>query len=60
MVRPSEKTPIVDLKYFDDSLNDSQKDAVKFCLESAEVACIHGPPGMSSYDLAYATVDIRM
>ena len=49
MTRPSEVTPIQDLKFFDNSLNNSQKDAVKFCLESPEVACIHGPPGMFSY-----------
>lgn len=52
--RPSEKTPIPDLKFFDESLNDSQRDAVRFCLESPEVACIHGPPGMSSNGIPYA------
>ncbi|KAJ7829434.1 AAA domain-containing protein [Mycena olivaceomarginata] len=41
----SENTLIPDVKFFDESLNDSQKDAVKFCLEAPEVACIHGPPG---------------
>lgn len=45
MVLPSESTPVFDLKFFDDSLNASQKEAVKFSLESPEVACIHGPPG---------------
>jgi DNA polymerase alpha-associated DNA helicase A len=34
-----------DVTFFDDSLNDSQKAAVRFALESVEVACIHGPPG---------------
>ncbi|KAG6849713.1 hypothetical protein H0H93_006096 [Arthromyces matolae] len=33
------------IQFFDDSLNPSQKEAIKFCLESPEVACIHGPPG---------------
>ncbi|KAG5725196.1 DNA polymerase alpha-associated DNA helicase A [Termitomyces sp. T112] len=36
---------INDIKFFDDGLNPSQKEAIKFCLESPEVACIHGPPG---------------
>ena len=26
-------------------LNDSQKDAIRFCLGASSVACIHGPPG---------------
>ncbi|KAJ6463958.1 AAA domain-containing protein [Mycena sanguinolenta] len=41
----SENTPIPDIQFFDESLNDSQKDAVKFCLQAPEIACIHGPPG---------------
>ncbi|KAJ7481461.1 P-loop containing nucleoside triphosphate hydrolase protein [Mycena latifolia] len=41
----SENNPTADLKFFDESLNASQKDAVKFCLHAPEVACIHGPPG---------------
>lgn len=38
--------PVGDLTFFDPSLNRSQKEAVKFALESPEVACIHGPPGI--------------
>ncbi|RDB23722.1 DNA polymerase alpha-associated DNA helicase A [Hypsizygus marmoreus] len=45
MVPRSDRQSIQDLKFFDESLNTSQKEAVKFCLESPEVACIHGPPG---------------
>ncbi|GLB39891.1 putative DNA helicase [Lyophyllum shimeji] len=45
IVPRSDTRPIEGLKFFDESLNDSQKDAIKFCLESPEVACIHGPPG---------------
>ncbi|KAH9942064.1 P-loop containing nucleoside triphosphate hydrolase protein [Amylocystis lapponica] len=41
----SEKIPTQDLKFFDESLNASQQDAVRFAMESPEVACIHGPPG---------------
>ncbi|KAH6709231.1 DNA helicase-like protein [Leptodontidium sp. MPI-SDFR-AT-0119] len=33
------------LEWIDPSLNDSQKDAVRFALASREVALIHGPPG---------------
>lgn len=34
-----------DVKWHDPSLNDSQKDAIRFALASREVALIHGPPG---------------
>jgi hypothetical protein len=42
---PSRLTLPNDISFFDESLNDSQMAAVKFALESVEVACIHGPPG---------------
>lgn len=35
----------VKVEWIDPSLNDSQKDAIRFALESREVALIHGPPG---------------
>ncbi|KAH8101747.1 P-loop containing nucleoside triphosphate hydrolase protein [Cristinia sonorae] len=41
----SDATPIKELTFFDDTLNSSQKEAVRFALEAPEVACIHGPPG---------------
>ncbi|KAH8792456.1 DNA helicase-like protein [Hyaloscypha finlandica] len=34
-----------ELEWVDPSLNDSQKDAIRFALASKEVALIHGPPG---------------
>lgn len=34
------------LDFIDSTLNDSQRDAVKFALASREVALIHGPPGV--------------
>jgi DNA polymerase alpha-associated DNA helicase A len=40
----AETSPI---EWFDTTLNDSQKRAVKFTLRANEVACIHGPPGVS-------------
>lgn len=45
MAMPSRCNITSDVSFFDDSLNDSQKAAVRFALESVEVACIHGPPG---------------
>jgi DNA polymerase alpha-associated DNA helicase A len=37
-----------DIDFVDLSLNDSQKEAIKFAMLSREVALIHGPPGVSS------------
>ena len=34
------------IEFFDHTLNDSQKDAIRFALNSREVALIHGPPGV--------------
>ena len=36
-----------DVKFFDKTLNDSQKDAVCFAVAAKEIALIHGPPGVS-------------
>lgn len=41
------ETVVDDIEWFDPTLNDSQKDAVKFVLRMKEVGCIHGPPGVS-------------
>ena len=35
------------VEFLDQTLNDSQRDAVRFALASREVALIHGPPGVS-------------
>ncbi|KAK3209810.1 hypothetical protein GRF29_44g722850 [Pseudopithomyces chartarum] len=37
--------PLHKLEWNDPSLNDSQKEAVRFALASREIALIHGPPG---------------
>lgn len=37
-----------EMEWIDPSLNDSQKDAIKFALGSREMALIHGPPGVST------------
>ncbi|KAI8962713.1 DNA helicase [Daldinia sp. FL1419] len=33
------------IEWFDPTLNESQKDAIRFALASREIALIHGPPG---------------
>ncbi|KAH9830595.1 P-loop containing nucleoside triphosphate hydrolase protein [Rhodofomes roseus] len=43
--RPSETQNIEDITFFDDSLNESQRDAIRFAMQAPEIACIHGPPG---------------
>lgn len=45
MSEVSKREPIKDLEFFDQTLNPSQREAIKFAMESPEVACIHGPPG---------------
>ncbi|KAH9866221.1 hypothetical protein J1614_008787 [Plenodomus biglobosus] len=37
--------PLHKLEWNDPSLNDSQKEAIRFALSSREIALIHGPPG---------------
>lgn len=44
--KPSVVKELIDVKFFDKALNDSQKDAVRFSLSAPEVALIHGPPGV--------------
>lgn len=50
----SSPTPVVldqksaDITFMNLSLNESQKEAIRFALASPEVALIHGPPGVSS------------
>lgn len=51
MMPPSPLNKLEDISFFDESLNPSQKEAIRFCLESPEVACIHGPPGTGKVSL---------
>ncbi|KAK9365122.1 P-loop containing nucleoside triphosphate hydrolase protein [Lipomyces kononenkoae] len=45
-LKPSKpKSPEPPAKYFDNTLNDSQRDAVRLALSASEVSVIHGPPG---------------
>jgi DNA polymerase alpha-associated DNA helicase A len=34
------------IEFVDPTLNDSQKDAIRFALNAREIALIHGPPGV--------------
>jgi DNA polymerase alpha-associated DNA helicase A len=43
---PTKVEEIQDIKFIDETLNDSQKDAVRYCLSAPEIALIHGPPGV--------------
>jgi DNA polymerase alpha-associated DNA helicase A len=38
-----------EIEWVDPTLNDSQKDAIRFALASREIALIHGPPGVSPF-----------
>ena len=43
---PSPAAELDDLKFYDQTLNESQKEAVRFSLSAPELALIHGPPGV--------------
>ncbi|CCL99352.1 uncharacterized protein FIBRA_01370 [Fibroporia radiculosa] len=45
MSEPSKRNFLQKIVFFDETLNSSQQDAVRFAMESPEIACIHGPPG---------------
>ena len=40
-----------EVQFIDQTLNDSQRDAIRFALASREVALIHGPPGVWAISL---------
>ena len=54
IIKPSPSILDENIQFLDASLNPSQKDAVRFALESAEIALIHGPPGVSANRLPWA------
>ena len=41
----------VPVQWYGEKLNDSQKEAIGFCLKAEHVVCIHGPPGVSRRNL---------
>lgn len=45
----SEKEDEMDkIEWVDATLNDSQKEAIRYALAAREIALIHGPPGVST------------
>ncbi|TVY52252.1 DNA polymerase alpha-associated DNA helicase A [Lachnellula cervina] len=42
---PENHSAVGEVEWVDESLNESQKEAIKFALASREMALIHGPPG---------------
>lgn len=46
------------IEWIDPTLNDSQKDAIRFALASREVALIHGPPGVSDQPVTSSDIPI--
>jgi DNA polymerase alpha-associated DNA helicase A len=48
--KPSSVQELLDVKFIDETLNDSQKDAVRFSLSAPEIALIHGPPGVQIFN----------
>ena len=44
---PSAITEMMDVKFFDETLNESQEDAVRFSISAPDLALIHGPPGVT-------------
>lgn len=44
---PEDDPAVGKIEWFDPTLNDSQKDAIRFALASREIALIHGPPGVT-------------
>lgn len=59
MSPPSKPPTLGDIKFFDPSLNPSQKQAVKFALAAKEVACIHGPPGSLHSEFASSSPSLH-
>ncbi|ORX59011.1 P-loop containing nucleoside triphosphate hydrolase protein [Hesseltinella vesiculosa] len=52
---PLPPLPVDDMTWFDTTLNESQKEAVRFALGSQDIALIHGPPGTGK---TYTLVEI--
>ena len=53
---PTKPAGLKDVKFFDETLNDSQKEAIRFSMSAPEIALIHGPPGVQRY-LSRITID---
>ena len=44
-VKPATQLPKVEFKFINQTLDESQKEAVSLCLKQKELGIIHGPPG---------------
>ncbi|SAL98729.1 hypothetical protein [Absidia glauca] len=53
--KPATVEDVPDLAFFDTTLNDSQKEAVRFALGAQDISLIHGPPGTGK---TYTLVEI--
>ena len=54
---PPEKKDESPVTWFDETLNEGQKEAVRFVLGMQEVGCIHGPPGVSCREVCVVEID---
>jgi DNA polymerase alpha-associated DNA helicase A len=45
----SKDEEVGEIEWVDPTLNESQKDAIRFALASREIGLIHGPPGVSPH-----------
>lgn len=52
----SRDSQVDDIEWTDPTLNDSQKDAIRFALASREIALIHGPPGVKHHHTRQYTI----
>lgn len=47
------------IEWVDPTLNESQKDAIRFALASPEIALIHGPPGVRTLQIRIPSAPFR-
>ena len=58
LTTPSPVEEISEPQWIDQTLNSSQKDAIRFALGSREVALIHGPPGVRLFPISNIPIKI--
>lgn len=55
---PVDETPVGEMEWVGEGLNESQKEAIVFALGAREMALIHGPPGVSFAPFAVDITDL--